>query len=386
MSTHRTSIRDVRRLGLKAVDRISVNRGVQSVLGLVDRWVVAGASDRPVFLGGCPRSGTTLLRTMLHTHPDLAIPRETHFLLESFWRRDEWGDLRITANRRRLVDWIVDDYASTRFRRLEVDPDEARRRMMATAPTLGSVVGTAFVMYSERHDAARWGDKRPMHVQELPIIFGLFPDAQVVNIVRDPRAVVASMKKLGWLDDWYDGTVAGGTDRWVRSVRSGRSALHRYREDQFLELRYEDLLASPGEQLDRICRFAGLSLAHVDQMLSFHETDDEIPDDNKGRYHPLLDEPLTPEAAHKWAEQLTDEEVAFIEHVAREEMAQYGYEPTGPSVAIPRDLRRRWRTIRAEKDRGRPGPRTARHRYPLAARLTTAQRRRGRLERMVGLR
>lgn len=379
-------LKELGRLGIKVVDRANLNRVRQAAVERVDRWVVAGATDRPVFLGGCPRSGTTLLRTMLHAHPDLAIPRETHFVLESFWRRDQWGDLTIEANRRRLVDWIIDDYQTTRFRRLEVDIDEARDRMIAAPPTLGSVVATAFVMYAERHGAERWGDKRPMHVQELPIIFGMFPDAQFVNIVRDPRAVVASMKKLGWLDDWYEGTVAGGIDRWLRSVRAGQRAQKRYRADQYLELRYEDLLASPRAHLETICNFAGLSLEHMDRMLSFHETDDEIPEDNKDKYHPLLDQPLTTEAMHKWAEHLSDEEIAFIEHVAARAMTDYGYEPSKPEADVPGSLRKRWKEIRSDQQRGRHGPRTARSRYPIASRITTAQRRRALLERVAGRR
>ena len=34
--------------------------------------------DRPVIVGACPRSGTTLLRTMLNSHPEIGVPRETH--------------------------------------------------------------------------------------------------------------------------------------------------------------------------------------------------------------------------------------------------------------------------------------------------------------------
>jgi hypothetical protein len=43
----------------------------------------------------------------------------------------------------------------------------------------------------------RWGDKRPMHARYLDAVFSFFPDTQFVNIVRDPRAAVASMRKLG---------------------------------------------------------------------------------------------------------------------------------------------------------------------------------------------
>lgn len=344
----------------------------------LDRLTVAGAQDRPVLVGGCPRSGTTLLRTMLHAHPDLAIPRETKFILESFRRRREWGDLRDTSNRRRLVDWIIDS-KGTGFRRLKLDPDDARRRMIEAPPTLGSVLGTALVMYAERKGASRWGDKRPMHILQLPAIYALFPDAHFVNIVRDPRAVVASMKKLGWLEEWYDGTVVGAVARWVRSVRAGRTALRRYRADQYLELRYEDLIAQPDVALKNICSFAHLE-DRISDMLSFQEKASEIPDRMRSKYHPLLGEPITTDANFGWTDQLSPGEVALIERVAAREMRLYGYEPTMNGVAVPADLLDRWDAHRRKK-RGRPGATWSR--YPLAARLTTAERRRARLIAMV---
>ena len=45
------------------------------------------SENRPIFLVGCPRSGTTLLSTMLHGHPRLAMPPETRFLLPAYRSR-----------------------------------------------------------------------------------------------------------------------------------------------------------------------------------------------------------------------------------------------------------------------------------------------------------
>jgi hypothetical protein len=51
------------------------------------------AAERPIFVVGCPRSGTTLLQLMLHSHPRIAIPPETRFMLDIYERRLEFGDL-----------------------------------------------------------------------------------------------------------------------------------------------------------------------------------------------------------------------------------------------------------------------------------------------------
>jgi hypothetical protein len=349
--------------------------GIRRGGALIDPALLEGADDRPVFAGGCPRSGTTMLRTMMHSHPDLAIPRETRFILEAVKRRADWGDLRDEGNRKRMIAWLIDD-RTAQFRRLRVPPDEARARLMAAPPTLGSILGTALALYAEVHGARRWGDKRPGYIHELPLIFALFADVQFVNMVRDPRAVVASMRKLGWLEAWYDGTVAAGLDRWIRSIRAGQRAATFYRQDQFLELRYESLVAEPEANLTALCRFAGLDPAGARQMLSFHEQASEIPSKFQEKFHPMLSRPVTASATPGWRSQLTDGEIAFIERRSASEMATYGYEPAMRGVKVPTDLDRRWAVLRLR----RKAAELIRRKAPLdpsevGARLTLAQRR-----------
>jgi hypothetical protein len=343
---------------------------------MVERAAVLRTDDRPVFVGGCPRSGTTLLRSMLNANPALALPRETHFVLEAYNRRTTFGDLRDDADRARLATWIV-RRKRTQFDRLELPRDRALEALRTAPPTVGSVVGTALKLFADRFDKPRWGDKRPMHVQELPAIFDMFPDAQFVAIVRDPRAVVASMKKLGWLDSWYDGTVAGGVDRWLHAVRAGRQGLRRYRDDQLLEIRYEDLVDDPAGVLGHVCTFLGLAADGLDAMLQFHRGDTDIPTPQRSRYHPKLMQPVTDDALQSWNGVLTLEEVAFIEQTTGREMAHYGYEPRNDGVAIPDDLfdryanfRQRWKALPGV------GPGRTHDEHPVAARLTTAQVRR----------
>ena len=87
-------------------------------------------SDRPIFVVGCPRSGTTLFRTMLSAHRSIAIPPETRYLMGMYWRRNELGDLRRKDARVQLASAIVDD-PETRFRVLELDGDALAKALAA---------------------------------------------------------------------------------------------------------------------------------------------------------------------------------------------------------------------------------------------------------------
>lgn len=72
-------------------------------------------SCRPIFVLGCPRSGTTLLQQMLHSHRRIAFPSETRFVHTAYEVRHDFGDLELSENRRALAEWIVHG-RKTKFR------------------------------------------------------------------------------------------------------------------------------------------------------------------------------------------------------------------------------------------------------------------------------
>ena len=95
----------------------------------------AGRPARPLFVGGCPRSGTTLLQVMLDMHPQLGIPRETNFIRQLWWQRTRFGDLADPANRRRAARWILGDRDHHTWR---LDGDGALPAATLSATTLSA--------------------------------------------------------------------------------------------------------------------------------------------------------------------------------------------------------------------------------------------------------
>src|SRR4051794_22219186 len=94
------------------------------------------SQNRPIFVVGCPRSGTTLLSVMMHAHPRIAMPPETRFLIPAYRNRADFGDLRIPENRRRLAVEMTEDPG--RFHELKLDRDEIIDKIVAGPPTIGS--------------------------------------------------------------------------------------------------------------------------------------------------------------------------------------------------------------------------------------------------------
>ena len=331
-----------------------------------------GRPGRPVVVGGCPRSGTTLVRAMLNSHPELAMPRETRFVIEAWLRRKEFGDFRLLANRESLARWIFED-KKTHHRKLGLDSEAAVERLKAAPPTLGSLLGMCFVMYAEKHGKARWGDKRPMYAAQMQVVWDLFPEAQFINVIRDPRACVASMRRLGW----YRGHVAPAAELWERSIKTVNAWRGRLAHDHVIDVRYEELVTDPETSAARMAAFLGLASdeAAIEQMLNYHERKER----RSARYHANLSRPPDPALVSAWTDSLKPAQVAFVEHVLGPLMERYGYECVAPGVAPPAKLLRAFRHRRRRQAAARRKlalrdrfMRSVTYRHPLAAELPAA--------------
>jgi len=343
-----------------------------------DEWLTqppsryAGQPDRPLLIGACPRSGTTLLRSLLNNHPDLAVPAETDFVIGAWAHRGRWGDLRRPQNRRRLAEWILDTpgRGGKRIRAGAFSRDEAVERVVAAPPTLGSALAALFAMFAEGKGKPRWGDKRPAYAVYLDAVFDLFPDAQFVNLVRDPRAAAASQMRAPWYDDGRTLALAPAVANWQYALRRVDAYAERLRPDQLLDLRYEDLVRDPPAALTRVCEFAGLRAgpAAVERML-------ERPRGGRLRdeWHERVAEPISPASVDAWRGRLAPHEVAFVEHAAGPYLARLGYAPETRVAPRRSDLRalasqRRMREFKWRRYAlGELKRRRLTHRQPVAA-------------------
>jgi hypothetical protein len=328
------------------------------------------SSDRPIFVVGCPRSGTTLLSLMIHAHPRIAMPPESRFLIKTWRKRAQFGDLSTRRERRRLARACV--RPGSRIRDLGLDPKETKRKILTAPPTIGSAFGTVFAEFARQHGKERWGDKRPAYHQEVDVLLRLFPDAQIVHLLRDGRANVASLKKMPW---WpYDSV--GSMAAWSQAEFCARRDQRRLSSDTFHVVRYESLVAEPEKALRGLCDF--LDEEFSDAMLEPSEVAHLVPEHKS--WHVNTRSGVTAAQVESWRTGLEPWELGLMETVLRRQLTRNGYELSGegarPSpVAVARyakaalvqrtAMRTRWWEERREA-------RTSTQ--PVAARLTSAQR------------
>lgn len=328
------------------------------------------SGDRPIFVVGCPRSGTTMLSLMIHAHPRLAMPPESRFLLRVWRRRDRFGDLSTPAQRRALARACTN--RKSRIEHLGLDRKQTRARILAAPPTLGSAFGAVFAAYAEAHGKARWGDKRPAYYAEVDLLLRLFPDAQIVHILRDGRANVASLSTMPW---WPTDSV-GSMATWAMAEYCARRDQRRLPADAFHLVRYESLVADPRPVLEQLCAFLGEDFDEA--MLAPQQVADVVP--ARKYWHRNVRGDVSTARVQSWQRELAPWEIGLMETVLGRTLRRHGYalsgagpRPTPRLVAqYAREalvrraaLHRRWLLEAAEARRTL---------LPLAAELTSAQR------------
>jgi hypothetical protein len=302
---------------------------VPSVPVLPWRKIDLSSEERPPapFIVGVTRSGTTLLRLMLDAHPELAIPPETHFVMDVIRagkkNRDVQGFHDAIVDNRRWGDFDLDSgELLKRLRRL--DPLDARAALRCF-----------FDMYAERMGKARWGDKTPGYQVKMRRIHRNLPESRFIHLIRDGRDVVLSQ----WSKAQTPTPVEDAAKRWQQRVRLTQRLASKEPE-MYMELRYEELVADPRSSLLEICEFIDLDLdpamlrhhegaedrlKEIAKDLPAHDGANQLDAETRMSAHEMAVRPPSKERTEVWRREMSEEDLAVFERVAGETLSALGY-------------------------------------------------------------
>jgi hypothetical protein len=268
-----------------------------------------------LFICGHPKSGTSLLMTMLDSHPELVVyPEESHFFRRFLpqVRSEANTDLILLAqeNLLHIFEWNQinppdhqEGYADRDYS--AIDSQQIREHFLQLLQShdlqLESVLPAAILSYGlvsgqVNSHTQRWVEKTPYNEQFADVIFSFWPNAKCLHIIRDPRDNYASYKKKQ--TEWQPEHFAYS---WWRSFDAGRHNEIRFGKDRYRIIRYEDLVRSPEIKIKELTEFIGI---HDDPILRrptraggiwagnsmFGDSFEKISAKPAGRYHDSLSE------------------------------------------------------------------------------------------------
>ena len=278
----------------------------------------------PVFVVGFQRSGTTLLQALLGAHPTFAAPPETHFIFRIARLADYYGDLADDAKLRRALHDSLNPPAKL-LDGCGFDEEVLLDRLRAGPRTYAALLDAILSDFAARHGKQRWCEKTPS--QPADGVYGLFPDAQVVHIVRDPRDVAASALKTPWQHSRAYRVARAWRTFTLSNVRRGLAA----GPSQFLQIRYEDLTRSPTATLQAVCAFLGEEFdpAMVTDVGARRAT---VTAAAAFPWQSRVLENIEPAIEGRWRGELTRRQRLEVNAVVWAEVGALGYEPARPAV------------------------------------------------------
>lgn len=312
----------------------------------------AGGSSAPVFLLGSHKSGSSLLRSLLDGHPELAVlPKETHL----FQFTNHWVDYRRRRNiphpmsREQLIDRLLEQirqdtlpgnpYADAPGFSYRMDVLEARLRTLDPQD-----MPSFFLGYMRAAHEAAFGmpppsgralvEKSVEHAEFAYVLARYFPGARFIHIVRNPYATLVAVRRMLQKNNPrfpYLWPMAASLHNSYRHLFTNRLAVPNY-----LCLRFEDLVCDTETVMRQVAGFLDIAYhptltapTSMGRLWSGNSTSDQA-------FQGVSRGPLD-----KWEGQITDFEVAVANQVAEPVFEAFGY--------AWRESRHPYRRIRCER-------------------------------------
>jgi hypothetical protein len=282
-------------------------------------------SIAPVFVLGSPRSGTTLLYDMLLSAGGFAVYLAESNVFNLLAIR--FGDLGSRTNRGKL--WRV--WAGSKlFRATGLNSSSIRKKILEECRDSGDFLRIVMDAIASEQGAQRWAENSPEAILHLPLIKKLIPDALVIHIIRDGRDVALSLSRVRYLRPFpgqkRPSVLAAGV-YWDWIVQRGREYGKALGAD-YLEIHFEDLVASPQQTLDQVGAFVEQALDYqkirrigygsVNRPNTSFSTEHA-----SGSFNPV----------GRWKAGLPPEQLARLEGIIGKSLQELGYAPAFGSGA-----------------------------------------------------
>lgn len=256
--------------------------------------------DTPIFIVGPLRSGTTLLRLLIGNHSQISDIGEFEEAVSEI-QDGVFPDIESYHN------FLENDRAFQ-------DHNYTIDKSLSYSELVKSFLTQAHERMPKMHVCAS------IHSQfdSLPV---LWPKAKYIHLLRDPRDVSRSCIGMGWVGNvWY------GADYWTNPEKRWDNLKKEIIGEDFLEVRFEELVSQPELVLKSICDFLGVEFT-ADMINIENKTSYSRPDHTLGE---------------QWRRKLSSDQICLIEAKCEDLMLERGYKVYSKKLVAPSFLKRAW--------------------------------------------
>jgi len=283
--------------------------------GLTTRYVSDNASSKSVsydrnlpliFIGGVPRSGTTLMRAMLDAHPDVRCGEETRVIPRLLSMRTQW----------------------------EKSQRESKRLEEAglSGDVLNSAISAFILEIIVRHGppAPRLCNKDPFTLKSTNLLTQMFPNAKFLLMIRDGRASVHSMITRKVTISGFDlQNFRQCLTKWNQAISNMYTQCIDAGETRCMPVFYEKLVLQPSAYVRKILHF--LDIPFNESVLHHQDFINKPGGISLSKVERSTDQVIKPvnlEALSKWVGKIPKDVVAEMDTVAPM-LRKLGYDPNG---------------------------------------------------------
>jgi hypothetical protein len=290
--------------------------------------------ERACFIAGAAKSGTTLLVSLLDSHPELLVmPQDTayfptvltkygsrgrrgqfDYLTKESWTNVLFG-FQAMRGRQDYAEFPKKAFLET-FERAAFDPANEQRDLLALMmESYANVIGTP------RDRVKRWVEKTPANRNYVSEIFARFPQAKLLVTMRDPRALLAAQIALEKTRKTKRFSVYYVIAHWRVAAKLAKKI--RDQEIPGLVVSYEDLALYPSQSMEKVCQYLEIDF---DPEIVLNPT--KVGRSWAGnsaagvRFTEISTDPVT-----RWRGELNEDEIGWVEMHCRDLMSEFGYEP-----------------------------------------------------------
>lgn len=278
--------------------------------------------SRPVLVGGCPSTGTTLLSVMLDSHPDICCgPELSVFTHPFFWNctGSEWRTKLMkwtdpTVNEMDLPDWRVEngicpymrvvDFPNLSWYGLDL---EGFRKGISECNNARQMCAWLYQSVLEKEKKKIWAEKSPANIYAIREFLQVYPEGRAIIAVRDGRDVVCSLMTRGF-------SFGDAVSTWLveTSICEQLKSIERTHV-----IRYEDLVYKTEDVLSRLIEFLGVtsSVPSVDKMINYTSHSNRVENDSSIEVKSWNTSPrqkVSNKSIERWKKEMTREQLYIL--------------------------------------------------------------------------